>query len=190
MARLLEQYRNEIVPRMKERFGYTNALAVPRIEKIVINMGIGEAIREPKLLESATRDLAVIAGQKPIVTLARTSVSGFKLRKGMKIGCKVTLRGLRMYEFLDRLISTAIPRVRDFRGLNPNSFDKAGNFSMGVSEQTIFPEVNIDKVETPQGMDVVMTIKSSSPAESLELLRLFGMPFREPATAKNKTERQ
>ena len=190
MARLLEQYRTEIVPRMKERFGYTNSLAVPRIEKIVINMGIGEAIREPKLLESATRDLAVIAGQKPIVTHARASVSGFKLRKGMNIGCKVTLRGLRMYEFLDRLISTAIPRVRDFRGLNPNSFDKAGNFSMGVSEQTIFPEVNIDKVETPQGMDVVMTIKSSSPAESLELLRLFGMPFREPATAKNKSERQ
>ena len=183
MARLLEKYRNEIVPKMMERFGFKNRLAVPRLEKIVLNMGVGEAVSDAKRLEIAAKDLALIAGQKPLVTKARGSVSGFKLRRGMSIGCKVTLRGPRMYEFLDRLISVAIPRIRDFRGLNPDSFDKFGHYSMGISEQVVFPEISIDTVANTQGMDIAFVITRSSREESFELLRLFGMPFRESAVA-------
>ena len=183
MARLLEKYRNEIVPKMMERFGYTNRLAVPRLEKIVINMGVGEAVSEPKHLEAVAKDLALIAGQRPLITKARGSVSAFKIRGGMNIGCKVTLRGARMYEFLDRLISVAIPRIRDFRGLNPDSFDPFGHYSMGISEQIVFPEVSIDTVQFPQGMDITIVITRSTREESFELLRLFGMPFRETAVA-------
>ncbi len=183
MARLLEKYRNEIVPKMMERFGYTNRLACPRLEKIVVNMGVGEVTREAKQLEVVAKDLALITGQKPLVTKARGSVSGFKIRRGMSIGCKVTLRGPRMYEFLDRLISVTIPRIRDFRGLNPDSFDKFGHYSMGLGEQTVFPEVSIDTIQFTQGMDIAFVITRSSREESFELLRLFGMPFRESGVA-------
>ena len=166
-----------------ERFGYTNRMAVPRLEKIVLNMGVGEGASEPKRLEAVAKDLALITGQKPLITKARGSVSAFKIRSGMEIGCKVTLRGPRMYEFFDRLISVAIPRIRDFRGLNPDSFDKFGHFSMGLSEQIVFPEVSIETVQFTQGMDIAFVITRSSREESFELLRLFGMPFRESAVA-------
>jgi large subunit ribosomal protein L5 len=183
MARLLEKYRNEIVPKMMERFSYTNRLACPRLEKIVVNMGVGEVTREAKQLDAVAQDLALITGQKALITRARGSVSGFKIRRGMNIGCKVTLRGARMYEFLDRLISVAIPRIRDFRGLNPDSFDQFGHYSLGIVEQTVFPEVSIDTIQFPQGMDITLVITRSTKEESFELLRLFGMPFRESAVA-------
>jgi len=179
MARLLERYRREIVPALMERFGIGNRLAVPRLEKIVVNMGVGEAVAERKRLEDAMGDLARITGQRPCLCRARRSVSSFKLRKGNPIGCKVTLRGRRMYEFLDRLVSLAIPRIRDFRGLNPAAFDRAGNYTLGIAEQGIFPEVDLDKIEHVQGMDITLVVVNSSPERSLELLRAFGLPFRE-----------
>ena len=181
MARLKETYEKEIVPRLMEAYGIGNRLAAPRLTKIVVNAGAGEAAQDAKLLDPVLKDLTRITGQKPQVCRARKSVSAFKLRKGSPAGCKVTLRGARMYEFVDRLISLAIPRIRDFRGLNPGSFDKDGNFSLGISEQSIFPEIDIDDVERTIGMDVVFVIENGSPERSLELLRQFGMPFRQSA---------
>ena len=181
VARLLELYKNEVAPKLAEEFGYTNRLAVPKLEKIVVSMGIGRAINDPSLLESASEELALITGQKPIVTIARKSVSGFKLRKGMKIGLKVTLRGQRMYEFLDRLISLAIPRVKDFRGLSPSGFDGRGNYNMGLTEQTVFPEIHPDKVRTVQGMNIAIVTTAKNDEQARRLLTLLGMPFRTPA---------
>jgi len=178
MARLKEKYYSEIVPRMMEAFQLDNPLAVPKIRKITVNMGVGKATENKARLEKATKELAQITGQKPLVTRAKTSVAGFKVREGNAIGCKVTLRGNRMYEFLDRLINIAIPRVRDFRGLPPRSFDGHGNYSLGFSEQIVFPEIDIDSVEFIQGMDVTITISGGKDNQSYELLRLFGMPFR------------
>lgn len=178
MARLLESYDEKVVPDLMQKFGYANRMAVPRLEKIVVNMGIGRATENRKCLEDAMGDLAVIAGQKPVVTRARGSVAGFKLRQGNEIGCKVTLRGKRMYEFLDRLISLAIPRIRDFRGFPSSAFDGRGNYTLGIAEQAVFPEVNLDKIEFVQGMDITLRITGGSDEVSQELLRLMGFPFR------------
>jgi len=178
MSRLSEKYKAEIVPKMMETFSYGNLHAVPRIEKVVVNMGVGRATENPKRINAAMKDLATITGQQPVVTKSRHAVSGFRLREGVTIGAKVTLRRKMMYEFLDRLISITIPRIRDFRGLPANSFDGHGNYSMGLSDQFVFPEINVDKVEFPQGMDITLVIKNSTDDRSLELLKLFGMPFR------------
>ena len=163
---------------MMKKFGYKNKLQVPRIEKVVINMGVGEAKDNPKVLESAVNDLTIISGQKPIITKAKKSVAAFKIREGMPIGCKVTLRGNRMYDFVDRLISLALPRVRDFRGVNPDAFDGRGNYSLGIKEQLIFPEIEFDKVDKIRGMDIIFVTTAKTDEEARELLRLFGMPFR------------
>ena len=176
--RLLDRYDQEILPALQEKLGRKNRLALPRLERIVVNMGVGGAINEKKYLEEALDALSRITGQKPVVTRARKSIAGFRLREGMAIGCKVTLRGRRMYEFLDRLISLALPRVRDFRGLNPEAFDGHGNFSLGLSEQLVFPELNPDKYSRPQGMNITLVITGNSDDESRELLRGFGMPLR------------
>ncbi|RME86147.1 MAG: 50S ribosomal protein L5 [Zetaproteobacteria bacterium] len=178
MARLFERYKNEIRPEMMKRFGYKNIMQVPRIEKIVVNMGVGEGAHNPKALEAAMQDLALITGQKPMVTRARKSIAGFKLRQGMTIGCKVTLRRARMYEFLDRLINLALPRIRDFKGVNPRSFDGHGNYTLGVREQIIFPEIDYDKIDKIRGMDITICTTAETDEEARELLRLFGMPFR------------
>ena len=184
--RLLERYNKEILPALGERLGRTNRLSLPRLEKIVVNMGVGAAVAEKKYIEEAVGALALISGQKPIITLARKSVAGFRLREGMPIGCKVTLRGTRMYEFLDRLISLALPRVRDFRGLNPDAFDGHGNYTLGLAEQLVFPELNPDKYSRVQGMDITLVTTTQSDDEARELLRTFGIPLRsaEPAAAK------
>jgi large subunit ribosomal protein L5 len=177
--RLLEQYRNEIVPKMIETFFLKNKMAVPRMDKIVINMGVGEALQDVKILDKAMEDLAVITGQKPIIRRAKKAIANFKIKQGQAIGCKVTLRRKMMYEFLDRLISIALPRIRDFRGINPDSFDKAGNYTMGLTEQSIFPEIDYDKVGRVQGMDITFVIKNAKSTEhARELLKLFGMPFK------------
>jgi len=176
--RLLERYRNEILPALAKEFGRPNQHSLPRLRKIVINMGVGKAISEKKYLEEAVEAMKTIAGQKPVVTRARQSIAGFKLREEQAIGCKVTLRGRRMYEFLDRLISLALPRVRDFRGLDPNAFDGHGNYSLGLTEQLVFPELNPDKFTQTQGMNVTLVTHSGSDAESRELLRKLGMPLR------------
>jgi large subunit ribosomal protein L5 len=178
MARMLDRYKNEVRPALYEQAGTKNPMAVPYLEKIVISMGLGSAIQDKKVLEIAAKDLATITGQKPYTCRARKSVSNFKLRTGMDIGLKVTLRGQRMYEFLDRLISTAIPRIRDFRGLSPRSFDGQGNYSFGVSEQTIFPEIDPASVESPQGMNITLVTTAKNDRDSREFLRLMGMPFR------------
>jgi len=178
MARLLEKYRSEIVPELMRRLNLRNFLAVPRFEKVVLNVGAGRAKEEPKRLEQATADLTAITGQKPVLTKARKSVAGFKLRQGQSIGAKVTLRGLRMYEFLDRLISVALPRVRDFRGLSPKAFDGCGNYTLGLGDQSVFPEVRPDNIEFPQGMNITICISGASDDASRELLRLVGMPLR------------
>lgn len=183
MARLRELYKSKIVPEMMKEFGYSNRLAVPRLTKIVVSMGVGKAVQDKRLLELAKKDLMAITGQMPVVCKAKKSVSNFKVRKGMEIGLKVTLRGIRMYEFLDRLISLAIPRIRDFRGLNPNSFDGRGSYSMGVSEQTIFPEINPAKVEFQQGMNITLVTNARTDQEARRLLALFGMPFRAAGAA-------
>lgn len=175
--RMLERYRSEIVPEMMKLFSYKNALQVPRLEKIVVNVGLGEATQDIKLLESAQDELARITGQKPIITKAKKAIANFKIRRGSSIGCKVTLRRARMYEFLDRLISIAIPRIRDFRGLSPDSFDKGGNYSFGLTEQLIFPEVDVDKVMKTHGMDITIVTTAKDKKEAFELLRLAGMPF-------------
>ena len=177
MSRLREYYENEIVDAMMKKFSYKNKMAVPRIEKIVLNMGVGEAKDNAKVLEGAVKDMATITGQKPIVTRAKKSVANFKLREGMAIGCKVTLRGERMYEFADRLINLALPRVRDFHGVKANAFDGRGNYTLGIKEQLIFPEIEYDKVDKIRGMDVIFVTTAHTDEEAKELLRLFGMPF-------------
>ena len=178
MARLFEKYREEIMAALMERFGIENRLAVPKIEKVTVNMGVGRATENRKFLDDATRDLTLITGQKPKMTVSRRSVAGFKVREGNPVGCAVTLRGKRMYEFLDRLISIVIPRIRDFRGLSPRAFDGRGNYSMGLSEQIVFPEIDLDSVEHTQGMNVTITVKNATDEMSFELLRGLGMPFR------------
>lgn len=183
--RLKERYDKELLPELAKKLGRQNRLALPRLEKIVINMGVGAATQDKKRLEAAVSALTLIAGQKPVITRARKSVSNFRLRQGMEIGCKVTLRGHRMYEFLDRLISLAIPRVRDFRGLNPDAFDGRGNYTLGLSEQLVFPELNPDKFTTVQGMDITIVTSTDSDDEARDLLRSFGMPFRD--TSKQQT---
>ena len=177
MSRLREFYNNEIIPEMTKKFSYKNKLAVPKIEKIIINMGVGEAKDNAKILDGAVKDLTIISGQKPIITKAKKSVAAFKLREGMPIGCKVTLRGNRMYEFADRLINIALPRVRDFRCVKANSFDGRGNYTMGIKEQLIFPEIEYDKVDKIRGMDIIFVTTAKTDEEARELLRLFGMPF-------------
>jgi len=175
--RLREFYEKEIIDAMTKKFSYKNVMAVPKLEKIVINMGVGEAKDNAKVLDGAVKDLTIISGQKPLVTKAKKSVAAFKLRQGMSIGCKVTLRGDRMYEFADRLINIALPRVRDFRGVKANSFDGRGNYTMGIKEQLIFPEIEYDKVDKIRGMDIVFVTTAQTDEEGRELLRLFGMPF-------------
>ena len=175
--RLLERYRSEIIPDMMKRFSYKNTMQAPKLLKIVVNVGLGEATQDVKLLEAAESQLAMITGQKPVVTKAKKAIANFKIRKGSSIGCKVTLRRVMMYEFLDRLISVAIPRIRDFRGLSPNSFDGGGNYSFGLSEQLIFPEIDIDKVPKVHGMDITIATSAKTKDEAFELLRLMGMPF-------------
>lgn len=175
---LLEKYKKEIIPELIKKFAYKNCMQVPKLSKIVINMGIGGAITEPKILDTAMEELALITGQKPVATKAKKAVAGFKLRQGIKIGCKVTLRGKVMYEFLNKLINVSIPRIKDFRGLNPRAFDGYGNYSFGLKDQLVFPEINLDKVSRSQGMDITIEIKSFSDEASKELLVLLGMPFR------------
>ena len=176
-SRLKEQYQNEIVPALTKKFGYKNVMQVPKLDKIVVNMGVGEAKENAKLLESAMKDLEIITGQKPIMTTAKKSIANFKIREGMKIGCKVTLRGDRMYEFLDRLVNLSLPRVRDFRGVNPNSFDGRGNYALGIREQLIFPEIEYDKIDKTRGMDVIIVTTAKTDEEARELLTQFNMPF-------------
>ena len=177
MSRLKDLYNDEIIDAMTKKFGYTNVMQVPKIEKIVLNMGVGEAKDNAKVLESAVKDMEVIAGQKVVVTKAKNSVANFKLREGMAIGCKTTLRGERMYEFLDRLVNLALPRVRDFRGVNPNAFDGRGNYALGIKEQLIFPEIEFDKIDKVRGMDIIFVTTANTDEEARELLRLFNMPF-------------
>ena len=177
MSRLKDLYNSEIKDAMVKKFGYKNVMEIPKIDKIVINMGVGEAKDNAKLLEAAIKDLETISGQKAIVTKAKKSVANFKLREGMPIGCKVTLRGEKMYEFADRLINLALPRVRDFRGINPNAFDGRGNYALGIKEQLIFPEIEYDKVDKVRGMDVIFVTTANTDEEARELLTLFGMPF-------------
>ncbi len=177
MSRLKEIYENEIVDAMIAKFGYKNRMEVPKLEKIVVNMAIGEAKENAKVLDSAMQDLATITGQQPVKTVAKKSVANFKLREGMPIGCMVTLRGERMYDFADRLINLALPRVRDFRGVNANSFDGRGNFALGIKEQLIFPEIEYDKVDKVRGMDIIFVTTAETDEEARELLTLFNMPF-------------
>lgn len=176
---LKERYRSEVVPALMERFGYKNVMQVPRVEKVVINIGVGNAIQNPKSLDAAMEELAMIAGQRPQVRRARKSVSAFKLREGMAIGCRVTLRGDRMYHFLDRLFNVALPRVRDFRGINPNSFDGRGNYTLGLREQLVFPEIDYDRIEQIRGMDITIITSAKTDEEGRELLRQLGAPLRE-----------
>ncbi len=177
MARLKDIYNSEIKDAMTKKFGYKNAMEIPKLEKIVINMGVGEAKENVKVLDSAARDLEIISGQHAVVTKARKSIANFKLREGMPIGCKVTLRGEKMYDFADRLINLALPRVRDFRGANPNSFDGRGNYALGLKEQLIFPEIEYDKIDKTRGMDIIFVTTAKTDEEARELLRLFNMPF-------------
>lgn len=178
LSRLKETYLNEIVDAMQKKFEYSNVMQVPKLDKIVINMGVGEAKDNAKVLDAAVKDLEIIAGQKVVVTRAKKSVANFKLREGMPIGCKVTLRGDKMYEFMDRLVNLALPRVRDFRGVNPDAFDGRGNYALGIKEQLIFPEIEYDKVDKVRGMDIIFVTTAQTDEEARELLRLFGMPFK------------
>ena len=177
MARLKELYYNEIVEAMTKKFGYKNAMEVPKLVKIVVNMGVGEAKENAKVLENAVSDMETITGQKAVLTKAKKSIANFKIREGMNIGCKTTLRGEKMYEFLDRLVNLALPRVRDFRGVNPNAFDGRGNYALGIKEQLIFPEIEYDKVDKVRGMDVIIVTTAKTDEEARELLRLFNMPY-------------
>ena len=177
MARLKELYYDEIVEAMTKKFGYKNVMEVPKLDKIVVNMGVGEAKDNAKVLENAVADMETITGQKAVLTKAKSSIANFKIREGMAIGCKTTLRGEKMYEFLDRLVNLALPRVRDFRGVNPNSFDGRGNYSLGIKEQLIFPEIEYDKVDKVRGMDIIFVTTAKTDEEGRELLRLFNMPF-------------
>jgi len=178
MARLYEIYKQEITPKLMDKFQYKNVMQVPKVEKVIINIGVGEAIQNPKALDAAVSDLTLICGQKPIITKAKKSIAGFKLREGMSIGCKVTLRGERMYLFLDKLINIVLPRVRDFRGVSPQAFDGRGNYSLGIKEQTIFPEIEYDKIDKIRGMEVVIVTTAKTDEEARELLKSMGMPFR------------
>ena len=178
MTRLYETYKNEIVDAMTKKFGYKNVMHVPKLAKIVVNMGIGEAKENSKVLDAAVAELETITGQKAVTTKAKNSIANFKLREGMPIGCKVTLRGDKMYEFLDRLVNLALPRVRDFRGVNPNAFDGRGNYALGIKEQLIFPEIEYDKVDKVRGMDVIVVTTAETDEEARELLTQFGMPFK------------
>ena len=175
--RMKSKYEEQIVKAMTEKFGYKNALEVPRLEKITLNMGVGEASQDKKKVQVAAEEMALISGQKPVITKAKKSIAQFKLREGMPIGCKVTLRRERMYEFLDRLVTVAMPRIRDFRGLNPKSFDGHGNYAMGLKEQIIFPEISYDQIDKVRGMDIIVTTTAKTDDEARELLRLFGFPF-------------
>lgn len=179
MARLKERYIKEVVPALMKEFGYKNVMQVPRVEKAVINIGVGAAVQEPKQLDNAVRDLSLISGQRPVVTRAKKSIANFKIRAGMRIGTKVTLRGDRMYEFLDKLFNIALPRVRDFGGVSPSSFDGRGNLAMGLREQLVFPEIDYDSIDKVRGMDVVIATNAKTDEEARALLRLMGMPFRE-----------
>ena len=176
-SRMKENYKNNIVPAMIKKFNYQNPMEVPKLDKIVINMGVGEAKENPKALEGAINDLTIISGQKPVITKAKKSIANFKLREGMQIGCKVTLRGDKMYDFADRLISLALPRVRDFRGVSGDSFDGRGNYALGIKEQLIFPEISYDKIDKVRGMDIIFVITAKTDEEAKELLAQFGMPF-------------
>ena len=178
MARLLEKYQKHVVPQLIKKFEYKNKLSLPKLQKIVVNMGVGRAVDNKKLIEEAMKHLTIVTGQKPLVTVAKKAIAGFKLRKGQAIGCKVTLRGRRMFEFLDRLISIVLPRIRDFRGISPKAFDGRGNYTLGLTEQIVFPEITIESVEFVQGMDITMVISGNSNEQSCELLKLLGMPFR------------
>ena len=177
MSRLREKYEKEVVPALMERFGYKNIMQVPKLEKVVINIGVGEAKENPKALEAAMNDLMMISGQKPVITRAKKSISNFKIRKGMPIGVKVTLRRERMYEFLDKLFNIALPRLRDFKGVSPNSFDGRGNYALGVREQLIFPEIDYDKIDKVRGMDIIIVTTAKTDEEAKALLELLGMPF-------------
>ena len=177
MSRYKDLYKDQIVDGMIKKFGYKNVMEVPKLDKIVLNMGVGEAKDNAKLLETAVRDMEIITGQKAVVTKAKNSVANFKIREGMPIGCKVTLRGEKMYDFLDRLVNLALPRVRDFRGINPNAFDGRGNYALGIKEQLIFPEIEYDKVDKVRGMDIIMVTTAKTDEESRELLTQYGMPF-------------
>ena len=178
MTRLKDKYISEVAPALQEKFKYSSPMQIPKVDKIVLNMGVGEVKDNPKALESAMRDMGIIAGQKPVATTANKSIAAFKLREGMKIGCKVTLRGENMYYFLDKLISLALPRVRDFRGISPNSFDGHGNYAMGIKEQLMFPEIDYDKIDKIRGMDIIIVTTAGTDEEAFELLKLMGMPFR------------
>lgn len=178
MSRLKEQYENEIKDAMIKKFGYKNTMEVPKLDKIVVNMGVGEAKENAKLLEAAVKDMEAITGQKAVTTKAKNAIANFKIRENMPIGCKVTLRGEKMYEFADRLINLALPRVRDFRGVNPNAFDGRGNYALGIKEQLIFPEIEYDKVDKVRGMDIIFVTTAETDEEARELLTLFGMPFK------------
>jgi large subunit ribosomal protein L5 len=178
-ARLREHYLNTVVPALKKEFGYTNVMAVPKLDKVTVNIGLGDATQNPKLMDGAVNELAAITGQRPVVTKARKSIAAFKLREGMAIGSMVTLRGERMYEFLDRLMNVALPRVRDFRGVSSRSFDGRGNYTLGLKDQFIFPEIVYEKVEKVKGMNVCITTTATTDAEALALLKLLGMPFRQ-----------
>lgn len=177
MSRLRDQYENEIKDAMVKKFGYKNVMEIPKIEKVVVNMGVGEAKENAKILEAAMGDMEIITGQKPIATKSKNSIANFKIREGMPIGCKVTLRGEKMYEFVDRLVNLALPRVRDFRGVNPNAFDGRGNYALGIKEQLIFPEIEYDKIDKVRGMDIIFVTTAKTDEEARELLTLFNMPF-------------
>jgi large subunit ribosomal protein L5 len=177
MARLKDKYINEVVPAMQAKFKYTSPMQIPKLEKVVLNMGVGDVKENPKAMDSAVNDLTIITGQKPVVTKAKKSIANFKLRQGMSIGCKVTLRSEKMYNFVDKLFNAALPRVRDFRGVNPNAFDGRGNYTLGVKDQLIFPEVEYDKVDKARGMDIVFVTTAKTDEEARELLKLMGMPF-------------
>jgi len=177
MARLKEKFLQEVAPAMMQKFGYKNVMEIPKVEKVIVNMGVGDAVANPKVLDAAVNDLMAIAGQRPVITRAKKSIAAFKIRQGMAIGTKVTLRGERMYQFLDKLINVALPRVRDFRGVSPKAFDGRGNYTMGVKEQLIFPEIDYDKVDKIRGMDIIIVTTARTDEEARELLRLMGMPF-------------
>jgi len=180
MARLLEVYKNTIAPDLAKKYGITNVMAVPGLEKVVVNMGVGRATQDKNILETAVDTLGRITGQKPVVTKAKASIAGFRLREGNEIGCKVTLRGRRMYEFCDRLVNLVLPRIRDFRGVNPNSFDGNGNYTLGLTEQVVFPEIEADKIQHTLGMDITFVTTTRNDEQARELLRALGMPFRKP----------
>jgi large subunit ribosomal protein L5 len=179
VARLKEKYDNEIRPALQEKFGYKNVMEIPKLEKIVVNMGLGEAIQNPKAMDAAVNDLTIITGQKPIITKAKRSIAAFKLREGMPIGCKVTLRGERMYLFIDKLISVSLPRVRDFKGVSAKAFDGRGNYTLGLKEQLVFPEIEYDKIDKLRGLEICFVTSAETDEECRELLKLMGMPFRE-----------